>query len=76
MAEILNVYFIDERTGKEIPMTAKEKDKKKKWLKGLLLPVGAFVVGIFYGFFTGGGGFRVNRIEIKYVQPQKGIENV
>jgi uncharacterized membrane protein YfcA len=76
MAEILNVYFIDERTGKEIPMSAREKDKKKKWLKGLLLPVGAFVVGIFYGFFTGGGGFRVNRIEIKYVQPQKGIENV
>ena len=76
MAEILNVYFIDERTGKEIPMSAREKDKKKKWLKGLLLPVGAFVVGIFYGFFTGGGGLRVNRIEIKYVQPQKGIENV
>jgi len=76
MAEILNVYFIDERTGKEVPMTAKDKEKKKKWLKGLLLPVGAFVVGIFYGFFTGGGGFRVNRIEIKYVQPQKGIENV
>jgi len=76
MAEILNVYFIDERTGKEIPMTAKDKDKKKKWLKGLLLPVGAFVVGIFYGFFTGGGGFRVNRIEIKYVQPQRSVENV
>jgi len=76
MAEVLNVFFIDERTGKEIPMSSDEKKKKKKWLKGLLLPVGAFVVGIFYGFFTGGGGFRVNRIEIKYVQPQKGIENV
>jgi uncharacterized membrane protein YfcA len=76
MAEVLNVFFIDERTGKEIPMSADDKKKKKKWLKGLLLPVGAFVVGIFYGFFTGGGGFRINRIEIKYVQPQRSIENV
>jgi uncharacterized membrane protein YfcA len=76
MAEVLNVFFIDERTGKEIPMSSDEKKKKKKWLKGLLLPVGAFVVGIFYGFFTGGGGFRITRIEIKYVNPQRSIENV
>jgi uncharacterized membrane protein YfcA len=76
MAEVINVFFIDERTGKEVPMATKDKDRKKKWLKGLLLPVGAFVVGIFYGFFTGGGGFRITRIEIKYVNPQRSIENV
>jgi len=69
MAEVVDVIFIDERTGKEIPMTAKDKEKNKKKLKGWILAGGAFVIGIFYGFFTGGGGFRINRIDIKYIDP-------
>jgi hypothetical protein len=35
---VVDVIFVDQRTGEVIPMTAKDKDKEKKklgWLKGL-----------------------------------------
>jgi uncharacterized membrane protein YfcA len=68
---VVDVIFVDERTGEVIPMTAKDKDKEKKKLKWLKI-LGIFVVGIFYGYFTGGGGFRVNRIELIYLDPKTG----
>jgi hypothetical protein len=68
---VVDVIFVDERTGEVIPMTAKDKDKEKKklgWLKGL----GILVIATFYGIFTGGGGYRVNRIELTYIDPRTG----
>jgi uncharacterized membrane protein YfcA len=72
MAQVLDVFFVDEFTGEVIPMAEDpEKKKKKKWL-GLLVPVGGFIIGFFVGIFDGSGGFRVNRIEIKYIDPRTG----
>ena len=69
MAQVLDIFLVDELTGEVIPMAEDpEKKKKKKWL-GLLLPVGLFVIGFFEVIFTGGGGYRVTRIEIKYINP-------
>jgi len=71
MAEVVDIVFIDENTGKVVQVSEREKKKWKKWLLGILLPVGAFVVGFFEGAFTG-GGFRVNTIKIKYIDPRTG----
>jgi hypothetical protein len=70
---VIDVIFVDERTGEVIPMTAKDKDKEKKKLKWLKY-LGIFVIATFYGIFTSGtgGGFRVNRIELTYIDPRTG----
>jgi uncharacterized membrane protein YfcA len=72
MAQVLDIFLVDQLTGEVIPMAEDpEKKKKKKWL-GLLLPVGLFVIGFFEVIFTGGGGYRVKRIVIKYIDPRTG----
>jgi hypothetical protein len=43
---VVDVIFVDERTGEVIPMTAKDKDKEKKKL-GWLKYFGIFVVASF-----------------------------
>lgn len=75
MAEVVDVVFIDENTGKVVQVSERDKKKWKKWLYGILLPVGAFVVGFFEGAFTG-GGFRVNTIKIKYMDKTTGKQIV
>jgi uncharacterized membrane protein YfcA len=72
MAQVLDIFLVDELTGEVIPMAeSPEKKKKKKWL-GWLLPVGLFAIGFFSVIFTGGGGYRVKRIVIKYIDPRTG----
>jgi hypothetical protein len=48
---VVDVIFVDERTGEVIPMTAKDKDKEKKklgWLKYLGIFVVGYLLRIFY----------------------------
>lgn len=72
MATVLKVQHFNIETGEQIPMSQNEEDKqKKKWynkLYGWLLGGGAFiVVGVFYGFGTGGGPFGIQKVVITSV---------
>jgi hypothetical protein len=68
MAEILQIKYYDLETGKDIPMSQEDEGKeKKKWKKRLAWLFGWFIVGVGYGFGTGGGPFVVKKITITAV---------
>lgn len=72
MATILQVKYYNLETGQEIPMTQEEEEKeKKKWYKKLgnwlLGGFSLVILGIGWGFATGGGGFVVKKITITAV---------
>jgi hypothetical protein len=73
MAKVIDVIFVDERTGEIIPMSDGQKRNWKQklldWVKGMGL---IFVSAVVYGYGTGGGGFRISRIEFKYIDPRTG----
>ena len=72
MATILQLKYYNLETGQEIPMTQGEEEKeKKKWYKKLgnwlLGGFSLVILGIGWGFATGGGGFVVKKITITAV---------
>ena len=63
--------FVDEQ-GREIPMSAAEKEKKKKKWGKWLDELGYLVVGIVVAITSSGtGGFKVKRIEIVDLAPNQ-----
>jgi hypothetical protein len=73
MAQVLDIFFVDELTGEVIPMAeGPDKNKKKRGLGWLVLRGGLFVIGFIVVIFDGSGGYRVKRIEIKYIDPRTG----
>ena len=68
MATILQVKYYDLETGKDIPMSQEgEAKEKKKWKKWLYWAVGFFIVGVGYGFGTGGGPYSIQKVTITAV---------
>jgi hypothetical protein len=66
--QIAYVKFVDENN-REVQMSAKEKDKWKKWAAGLAT-FGMLVVGVIIGISGGSGGFRIRSVSIENLVPQ------
>ena len=69
--QIAYIRFVDE-SGKEIPMTAAEKEKKKKKWTKWLDELGLALVGLIIGISSSGtGGFKIKTIQIIDLAPNQ-----